>query len=85
MPLHLNPQHMEASMYYHYCNEPGCPGHIKSWERCDHLRAFGGAGSCTTCVIAGSCRGSRAACPGLSGLRFSATRPAVAGLGKGLA
>ncbi len=30
-------------MYRRYCNERGCPGHVKNWENCRELRAFAGA------------------------------------------
>jgi len=30
-------------MYRSYCNERGCPGHVKNWESCRELRAFAGS------------------------------------------
>lgn len=27
-------------MYKHYCKDPQCTGHTKSWERCCDMRAF---------------------------------------------
>lgn len=29
-------------MYRNYCNERGCPGHVKNWESCLERRLFAG-------------------------------------------
>ncbi len=34
------PEPREGGMFKHYCNERGCPGHVKSWERCADRRIF---------------------------------------------
>lgn len=71
-------------MYRSYCNQPGCPGHYKSWERCDHLRAFGRAQGCGDCAISSRCDQRAQRCPGLSGLDYPATRATMAGRVRGV-
>ncbi|WP_029896552.1 hypothetical protein [Desulfohalovibrio reitneri] len=37
-------------MLLYYCNDPACPGHIKNWERCGDLKAFGRTQDCGRCA-----------------------------------
>jgi hypothetical protein len=34
-------------MYRNYCNERGCPGHVKNWESCLERRIFASPASAT--------------------------------------